>query len=390
MATIIPVMNKMNRKQQTGQALTETLVTASTVLVPLLLLIPLLGKYIDIKHATIQAARYEAWEYTVWYSNNAERTGPWSSGERSSGFEDLSGSDLPQPVKSTAQLQRESRQRFFSQTTMPITSSDKATGWNSNNARQLWHDHRGNRLWDGDIPSGTTTRSSEGTPDYSGGVLNTLLDIIDAVFGAIAAAMKLIGSGVGFTAINTDGLSKSDLVVPVNAPVGLIDFATITDTGGVDDSTAAFALEFEAGAAVLTDGWNSGGLRHTVNQVGGITPTKILDSLVDTLLNSVPGLGVAWDIVTLLIPEWRRCDPSIDHFLDVNYGTYADFNSSAGTFSTYSDGSRIPPKGNGSLWLGYINIDAVHPDRLESGGSHDCPDGICNFDPEPVFADCEI
>ena len=58
--------------------MTETLITASTILVPLLLLIPLFGKYIDIKHSAIQAARYEAWEYTVWYGNNAKRTGPWS------------------------------------------------------------------------------------------------------------------------------------------------------------------------------------------------------------------------------------------------------------------------------------------------------------------------
>ena len=354
----------MNKKRQTGQAMTETLITASTVLVPMLLLIPLLGKYIDIKHATIQAARYEAWEYSVWYSNNAVRTGPWSSGERSSGFQDLNGHDLPQPVKSVTALQQESRQRFFSQTNMPITSTDATDGWKNDNARLLWQDHRGNLLWEGDIPSGTKTKSSASTPDYSGGVLNTLLDIIDAVFGAIAYAMKLVGSDVGFTAINTDGLSKSDLIVPVSAPVGLIDFATITDTGGVDDSTTAQDLEFEASAAVLTDGWNAGGLMHTTNQVGGLTPTKILDSLVDTLLNSVPGLGIAWDVVTLLIPEWRRCNPSIPHFLDESYD--ADEN-----FKEYQN--------DGSLWLGYINIDAVHPDRLDIGGTEDCPDGICNF-----------
>lgn len=358
----------MNRKRhsgkkQAGQAMTETLITASTVLVPLLLLIPLLGKYIDIKHSAIQAARYEAWEYTVWYGNNNVRTGPWSSGERSSGFQDLSGNNLTQPVKSVSQVQKESRQRFFSATDSPITIDDAVTGWDDNNANELWKDHRGNRLWEGDIPTGYLPASSDNTPDYTGGVLNTLLDILDAVFGAIAYAMKLVGSSVGFTAINTDGLARSDIMIPVKAPVGLIDFATITDAPGVDDSTAAYDLEFEAGAAVLTDGWNSGGLRHTVNQVGGITPTKILDSLVDTLLNSVPGLGVAWDIVTVLIPEWRRCNPAIGHPLD--------------------------PEGDGSLWLGYINIDAVHPDRLDIGGSHDCPDGICNFSYQD-YAPCDL
>jgi hypothetical protein len=84
---------------------------------------------------------------------------------------------------------------------------------------------------------------------------------------------------------------------------------------------------------------------------------------VDTLLDSVPGLGVVWDIVTILIPEWRRCNPAIPHPMD--------------------------PNGNGSLWLGYINVDAVHPDRLDIGGNHDCPDGICNFSYQD-FAPCDL
>jgi hypothetical protein len=353
-------------KYHAGQAMTETLVTASTVLVPLLLLIPLMGKYIDIKHATIQAARYEAWEYTAWYGNNNIRTGPWSSGERSAGFTTVDGSSLSQPVKSTADTQQESRQRFFSSTQSPISSMD-VSGWDETYANNLWKDHRQTRLWEGDIPSGHLPESSGSTPDYSGGVLNSLLDILDAVFGAIAYAMQLVGSDVGFTAINTKGLASSNVMVPVSAPAGLIDFATLTDTGSIDDSTTAIDLEFEAGAAVLTDGWNAGGLGHTINQVGGITPTKILDSLVDTLLDSVPGLGTAWDIVTLLIPEWRRCNPSIDHFMDES--PVPDVPESVAEVEQ-----------DGSLWLGYINVDAVHPDRLDIGGSHDCPDGICNFD----------
>ncbi len=352
----------MSLKKQRGQAMTETLITASTVLVPMMLLIPLLGKYIDIKHATIQAARYEAWEYTVWYSTNSVRYGPWSNGERSSGFQNLKGSNLPQPIKSVTALQNESRKRFFSNTDSLLTGTDASTGWVEDNANPLWKDHNGLPLWDGEIPANTTTRSSLSTPDYTGGVMNTLLRVIDAVFGAIAYALKLIGGSVGFTAMNTKGLSKSDLVVPVSVPAGIIDFPTITDAKGVDNSISAFDLEFKAGAAVLTDGWNSGGLMHTTNQVGGITPTKILDSMIDTLIDNVPGLGIAYDVATVLIPEWRRCNPDIPHFLDESYD--ADEN-----FKKYQN--------DGSLWLGYINIDAVHPDRLDIGGTESCEDGIC-------------
>ena len=54
---------------QNGQAMTEMVIASSFVLVPLFLLIPLLGKYIDLNQSTIQATRYEAWEYTVWYND---------------------------------------------------------------------------------------------------------------------------------------------------------------------------------------------------------------------------------------------------------------------------------------------------------------------------------
>lgn len=356
-----------------GQAMTETLVTASTVLVPLLLLIPLLGKYIDIKHATIQAARYEAWEYTVWYGDNSERP---------SGFVDGGGTTLAQPVKSPATIQNESRWRFFSDPSDEISPTYNSN-WNKGDRNPLWSDHRGDTLIESDNDA-ELPRSQEPTPDYSLGILNTLLDILDAVFEAMAWAMDLADRDVGFTMINTDGLAESNVVVPITAPVGLIDFPNLRDTPGVDDSTAALNIDYKAEAAVLTDGWNAGGLGHSINQTGGMVPTKILSELI----SAIPGLNEAWDVVSLLVPEWRRCNPSIPHFLDRNYGTVAQWNNSSKEYDTYEDGEL---SNNGSLWLGYMNIDAVHPDRLDvEDGSHDCPDGICNFDPEPVFADCDI
>ena len=133
-------------KHSSGQAMTETLITAVLVLVPLLLLIPLLGKYIDIKHATIQSARYQAWEYTVWYSSDDERDAPLSSAERSTGFVDGNGNSLDNISKTTAQTQIESRRRFFSETDTPITNGDKTGDWNKDERNRLWTDHRGESL----------------------------------------------------------------------------------------------------------------------------------------------------------------------------------------------------------------------------------------------------
>ncbi len=377
----------MNRKSKllkyssirysSGQAMTETLITAVLVLIPLLLLIPLLGKYIDIKHATIQSARYQAWEYTVWYSSDDERDAPFSNAERSTGFVDGNGTSLDNISKTTAQVQIESRRRFFSETDTPITNGDKTGDWNKDERNRLWTDHRGQSLVldnFGDAPP----IPSLATPDLTFGILNVLLGAISAITSALAWVLGAIGSNVGFTMINTNAYSSSQVQFPVTAPAGLIAFPNPL-TGLYDNST--LDLNFTGSAAVLTDGWNAGGLGHTINQTGGLVITKLFAEVIE----AIPGANTVWDIVSLLIPEWRRCNPSIGHFLDTNYGTVARWEGN--DYTNYADGTL---DNNGSLWLGYMNVDAIHPDRLDVGGSHDCPDGICNFDPEPVFADCEL
>ncbi len=59
-------------KRQTGQAIAEFNVSAAFLLVPLFIMVPLLGKYIDMKHASVQSARYMAWEQTVWAEPEVE------------------------------------------------------------------------------------------------------------------------------------------------------------------------------------------------------------------------------------------------------------------------------------------------------------------------------
>ncbi|MCH8262840.1 MAG: hypothetical protein IIA77_07305 [Proteobacteria bacterium] len=363
--------------------MTETLITAVLVLIPLLLLIPLLGKYIDIKHATIQSARYQAWEYTVWFSSDDERDAPLSNAERSTGFVDGNGNSLDNISKTTAQVQIEARRRFFSETDTPITNDDKTGTWRNDERNRLWTDHRGESLVLDNFSDNPPIPSSD-TPDLTFGILNVLLDAISAITSALAWVLGAIGSDVGFTMINTDAYSSSQVQFPVTAPAGLIAFPNPL-TGLYDNST--LNLNFTGRAAVLTDGWNAGGLGHTINQTGGLVITKLFAEVI----SAIPGADIVWDVVSLLVPEWRRCNPSIPHFLDTNYGTFSKWEGN--DYTNYADGTL---SNNGSLWLGYMNIDAIHPDRLDfdgdgsTDGSHACPDGICNFDPEPVFADCEL
>lgn len=109
--------------------MTEFNVTAVFLLVPLFIMIPLLGKYIDMKHASVQAARYMAWERTVWFEPSTvpnERLYP--SKKKS----------VNARVKEHKVLVKETRDRFFSGVNI-----DALAG--SDNLNLLWND-RGNPI----------------------------------------------------------------------------------------------------------------------------------------------------------------------------------------------------------------------------------------------------
>jgi len=349
-------MAVISKSRLRGQAMTEFLICAAFVLLPLFLGLAYLAKYIDINHAAIQAARYEAWEYTVWYAQDSEKMTGFSV-------------DVTQPVKSITRTQDETRLRFysdpFSETgTLPIRDDDADTGWTQGNRNRMWTDHSGQAMYDfttdGDGAQ-ASLQSSTDTPTIPvvGDIMNLLFDIVDFAFSAIGSLMGLIGSTVGFTAINTDGYAVATTSLNVaSSPQFIGTTGNLSGTSNVNiTGLNPGNLVFSRSAAVLSDGWNAGGVEHTYNQVGGTVPTVILKELL-----TLPGLAQIWDVIAILAPELRRCHPDIP---------------------------ALPPFGNpdfpddkGSLWLGHIDIDAVHPDRLSGGGSHVCDDaGICTFVP---------
>ena len=337
------------KRKHAGQAMTEFLIVASFALVPLFLGISLLAKYIDIKQTNIQASRYQAWEYTVWFANDSEP---------------MTGFDaVDQPIKSTAFTQLETQRRFFTATgdensTLPIAATDGTLGWSTGTANPLWTDHMGTRLYQGSAGATNSLRSSEDTPTLPivGDVMNTMFDVIDFAFSAIGDLMSLVGSSVGFTAINTEGYAESDLSMQVAINPTFVNIDSIHFDRQASDELGGGTLDFSTSASVLSDAWNAGGVEHTYNQAGGTVPTVLLSELLD----AIPGFEAVWNVVTILSPELRLCNP----------------------------GGIWGPNDKGSLWLGYIDIDAVHPDRLEDGGTHECDDaGMCDFVPNTPRTD---
>jgi hypothetical protein len=145
------------RPHQHGQALTEFVVLA-LALIPLFLIVPLIGKYQDLSHATQMASRYVAFDATV---NN----------------DDIDGSSF----KTADQLAGEVRRRFFSNVDAPIKTNDTAGNFAAHR-NPLWSDTQAKPLiadFDNDVcvtfgaPDGTyCSGATAGGGGYSGNGYN--------------------------------------------------------------------------------------------------------------------------------------------------------------------------------------------------------------------------
>lgn len=376
---MMPNLTHQRRKRETelGQAMTEFLIAASFFLIPLFLGMSLIAKYIDIKQTNVQAARYQAWEYTVWYANGDVRL-PISNpdGELMSGFDaKIAGNTVNQPIKSTLETRNETKQRFYrnpgdENSTFPIMNADQTNTWNANNANPLWRNHRGMPLYAGVDGNLANLASSDDTPTIPvvGNIINFFMDGIAMAYGLVGELLNGAGSSVGFNAINNNGYavaSESMQIVtnpvfnrmagnPANRAFSL-DGSDIVTVGG---NAITNNMSIVTTAAVLTDAWSAGGGDHVFRQAGGTAPTTALAAL----LNEIPGFNTMWSIAAALAPELMPCDPPYDHPFDDNP--------------------------NGSFWLGYLDIDAVHPDRLipdladpdTRNGAQSCNDaGMCDF-----------
>ena len=207
----------LGRFSQRGQSTVE-FVVLSFVLVPLMLIVPLLGKYMDIAQTTAVASRYVAFEGAVRHSSSLDG---W---------------------KSDTELAQEVRRRFFSNSDAPIKTNDTAGDFNAHR-NTLWFDHRGAPL----------------LPEFENNIkVSTTKESYSQPFGALFA------SNFGLTQTN---LYTGQVDVDIADIAGLKPFDSI-------------GLTVKKHTALLTDPWSASGpeaVRSKVRDSGAAFPYQALE-----------------------------------------------------------------------------------------------------------------
>ena len=197
-------MNNPRSTRQGGQAMVEALIAAALVMVPLFLAIPIIAKYMDIKTYTVQAARYAAWERTVWFGGAAAESFGIGTGGTFSNKWDAN-------EKTDDQIRAEIGARLLSDSgTTAFKDADKTSGsWVGGTAKPLWRDRRGNALLQsyGDISNNTRGgHTALGTYDDS-----LASDIAPGTVNDLITPLVNAGSVVSNFMVDTRGLYTADV-----------------------------------------------------------------------------------------------------------------------------------------------------------------------------------
>ncbi len=303
---------------QRGQAMTEFVIGAAFVMVPLFIIVPTVGKYIDMKLASHQAARYGAWEYTVHYRD---------ADDASSGFDAVARNRLP--AKPQARVGREALRRYYSDTAIAVSTAGDRGGYREADANPLWVYHDGRPLYRAPSRLPVAAQGPGATPDplyLSRGIL-AAFDGWATLLGSLLGA---VGVDARFDADNMKGRFAFSIDAPVQEAAS---YTPLRVANRKPLFLQPLGLRMQSRAAVLTDAWGAGDAAHALYQSRGLVPTALLDN---------PLVRTAQNIVSVLLP-----------------------------------GSEL---GSDKLRFGYVNADEVNPERRPGDArTTACEGGYCEY-----------
>lgn len=272
----------VRQSKNDGQAMVELLIAATFVLVPLFLAIPLLGKYLDMRAAAVQTARYAAWERTVWYGGAAASSLGWLGVSRS----------WQANAKSDNQIRNELGARLLSETDErdAFSSTDRDAGDFKRGRKMLWQDRNQQALLANysDIESAVINKNAPGT--------------VNKIVKPIADLAATLGPFVLET--------KGEYAATVATDVRAIDYDRFIAT----DSK----IKFRETNVLLANGWSAAGPEGKISptsatmtgvrrQVKGLVPTSLLST--DNKVLGVPIMEYVLTGLSAVLPEVSKFEP---------------------------------------------------------------------------------
>jgi hypothetical protein len=237
------------RTTQRGTAITEVIV-ALLALSPFLIGIPLLGKQLDVKHKSMDAARYAAWERTVWRSGGSNR-------------------------KDAADITLEARDRILGDARANITTTQSLRN-DGVTENILWRDAANQRLlaYDRDEqPVGIEERLAREPVEvgalfvpafaYGGGVISTAASVLQV--------REMDFDSRTFASADVNVAMRPALQARARTPVSLLRHDP--------DEAAEEPLVQHAASAILSDTWSSRDEAEFGQRVDRLT----MDEFVETI-----------------------------------------------------------------------------------------------------------
>ncbi|GHT90185.1 hypothetical protein AGMMS49545_02900 [Betaproteobacteria bacterium] len=243
-------MKNIFRHEQQGQALVEVVLALLLVLIPLFIFNWSLNAHSQARTTALSAARYAAWERTVWLDTGKGADVPASAYKATRDAKTIEGLMV---------------ERFFAQPDAQIVSRVEAQNTKNDKRASFYELHNGDNLLELE-KTGNTGKGQGARPTLSlyetGEVTSGIGKAYNAVAGAIAG---LSGKKVE---LETRGLYVADVSVKLNAVRGV---KLLEDLD----------LTYNQRAAVLTNGWSLAGSEHEIARVKPMVSTSMIGDFME-------------------------------------------------------------------------------------------------------------
>ena len=279
---------------QKGQAMAEFVVMTAGCLLLLFVLVPVVAKLSDMSYKAQEAARYTAWERTVWYKTNGDDAMLPSQIDLTDGY---LASRSDEDVLNSA----ERRILGFTQPPELFTPQDIDTP-NTENANRYWRWTHGNGGLSMNAPgamaAGSTLASSK-TPSFAYDVI----DVYNSAMGGIAKVVNIFSFGKGDeNFLQIAHPTHYFYATAVNIPVPM----TGSQLGGQPLLGDRFTNGLNVGArsAVLADGW----VAQTAEGEDSHFDQKANDFVLGNLIAENPIFETVQSFIGIFEPSFKSLD----------------------------------------------------------------------------------